>query len=137
MSLHHNPKLSPEQGPDNEPDTWPRAGEPRSHEHEDKGENKLRVSGLVSPISGDDVEIRRGMTILTADGDMAGMVAGVVHSTSQPQAESILLSRPVQQIEYCIVPVALIEQVIDGTVLLHISATLVDTLLPWPRRTQA
>lgn len=93
----------------------------------------LFISGLIYPVDGNKVavEIRRGMTILTTEGDVAGIVAGVIHNIDPYQVEYILLSRPSQQIEYRMIPVELVQQVNEETVLLHILAPLVSTLPPW------
>jgi hypothetical protein len=71
------------------------------------------------------------MTILTTEGEVAGMVAGVIHNRAPHRAEYVLLSRPSQQLEYRMVPVELIQQVNKEAVLLHIAAPLVNTLRPW------
>jgi len=96
-------------------------------------ERELLVSGLIYPAVGgeDGIEVHRGMEILTTEGKVAGMVAGVIHNRSPHKAEYILLSRPVQQLEYRMVPVELIQQVNMERILLHISGPMVSTLHPW------
>ena len=96
-------------------------------------ERELLVGGLIYPAVGDKegVEIHRGMKILTTEGEIAGVVAGVLHNRTPHQAEYILLSRPSQQLEYRMVPVELIQQVSQENVLLHIAAPVVNTLHPW------
>jgi hypothetical protein len=96
-------------------------------------ERELLVSGLIHPAVGgeDGIEIHRGMKILTTEGEVAGMVAGVIHNRTPHKAEYILLSRPSQQLEYRMVPVELIQQVSRETVLLHIAAPVISTLLRW------
>jgi hypothetical protein len=94
---------------------------------------ELFVSGLVPAVAGGEVgvEIRRGMTILTTEGEMVGTVAGVIKDTEPQEVKYILLSRPSQYIEYRMVPVELIQQISEETVSLHILAALVNTLPPW------
>jgi hypothetical protein len=96
-------------------------------------ERELLVSGLIYPAVGneDGVEIHRGMKILTTEGEVAGVVVGVIHNKTPHRAEYILLSRPSQQLEYRMVPVELIQQINRESVLLHIAAPLVNTLRPW------
>jgi hypothetical protein len=96
-------------------------------------EQELLVSGLIYPAVGgqDGIEIHRGMKILGAEGEVAGVVAGVIHNKVPHQAEYVLLSRPIQQVEYYMVPVELIQQVDRETVLLHIAAPMVKTLARW------
>ena len=93
----------------------------------------LFVSGLMYPVDGDKagVEIRRGMTILTTEGEVAGVVAGVIHNNAPRKVEYILLSRPSQNIEYRMIPIDLVQQVDKERVLLHILAPLVSSLPPW------
>jgi hypothetical protein len=90
---------------------------------------------LIYPVAGDKaaVEIRRGMTILTTEGEVAGIVAGVIHNGIPNQVEYILLSRPSQKIEYRMIPIELVQQVDEERVHLHILAPLVSALPPWRR----
>jgi hypothetical protein len=96
-------------------------------------ERELLVSGLIYLAVGneDGVEIHRGMKILTTEGEVAGVVAGVIHNKAPHRAEYILLSRPSQQLEYRMVPVELVQQIDRESVLLHIAAPLVNTLRAW------
>jgi hypothetical protein len=98
-------------------------------------QQELLVSGLIYPLEGEAaaVEIRRGMTILTTEGEIAGIVAGVINDRDPQQVKYILLSRPSQQIEYLIVPIELVQQISEETVLLHVLAEVVNTLPPWHR----
>jgi hypothetical protein len=100
---------------------------------DDAVQHELLVSGLHYPNGGDpaSIEIRRGMTILTKAGDVAGTVAGVINNREPQHVKYILLSRPSQQLEYRLVPIALVQQVSKKTVVLDILAALVNTLPHW------
>jgi hypothetical protein len=129
MDLHNEQDDTHEVGLNNE------TGSETSYEEISEAalERELLVSGLIYPVIGDKdgAEIHRGMTILTTEGEVAGMVAGVIHNRAPHRAEYVLLSRPSQQLEYRMVPVELIQQVNKEAVLLHIAAPLVNTLRPW------
>jgi hypothetical protein len=101
----------------------------------DEIQQELLVSGLLYPTDGANaaVEIRRGMVILTTEGEVAGIVAGVINNREPQQMQYILLSRPSQQLEYRMVPIDLVQQVSEETVSLRLLAALVSTLPPWRR----
>jgi sporulation protein YlmC with PRC-barrel domain len=109
------------------------ADKSRGDDSEGAVQHELFVSGLIYLVDGGEVaaEIRRGMTILTTEGEVAGTVAGVVNNIEPQQVKYILLSRPSQQIEYRLVPIELVQQVSEETVSLHILAALLNTLPPW------
>ena len=134
MDVLNAPNDAPNDGSDKEQSNHSAAGTTPSHNYDDE----LRVTGVIFPVSGNaTAEIRRGMTILGTDGEVAGLVAAVVQPKSQPQADYILLSRPSWQIEYRMIPVELIRQVTEETVLLHIGTPSVDSLLQWARQTRS
>lgn len=66
------------------------------------------------------VEIKRGMTILTQDGQKAGRVAAVVLSNDCQTITHLLLTSWSQMSDYRLAPVDLIKQVSEETILLHI-----------------
>ena len=67
------------------------------------------------------VEIKRGMTILTQDGQKAGRVAAVVLGNDCQNVTHLLLTSWPQISDYRLAPVDLIKQVSGETILLHIN----------------
>ncbi len=94
---------------------------------------ELIVSGSIYPDHAKDVpvEVRRGMAILTSDGQEAGRVAAVIIDKKDRQVTHILLSRQSQMPEYRLVPIDLIEHVHEEKVLLRISKQVVSSLPTW------
>jgi sporulation protein YlmC with PRC-barrel domain len=104
-------------------------------DHELDGElpAELVVSGAIHPVqTGDRVmDVRRGMLILTSEGREAGRVAAVIIDRHDQLVTHILLSRLDQMPEYRLVPIALVEQVIEEQVRLGIHNQIVNTLPLW------
>ena len=94
---------------------------------------ELFISGAIYLEHENDiaVEVRRGMAILTSEGQEAGRVAAVIMEKDAQQVTRILLSRLSQMPEYRLVPIALIEQVHEEKVLLCIANQVVNTLPTW------
>ena len=94
------------------------------HTHEDlihdDPNTELTVSGSVYLGDASDaaVEVRRGMSILTREGHEAGRVAAIIVDKSDQHVMHILLSRLQQRTEYRLVPISIIEQVYEETVVL-------------------
>ncbi|MCB0168807.1 MAG: hypothetical protein KDI79_31560 [Anaerolineae bacterium] len=74
------------------------------------------------------VEVSRGMTILTSERWEAGKVAAVVVDNESQKVTHILLTRSRLAPDYRLVPVKLIEQVDENTVLLDICSQAIETL---------
>ena len=68
------------------------------------------------------------MTILTRERQEAGKVAAVVVDNDSQKVTHILLTRPRQMPDYRLVPVTLIEQVDEETVLLEICNQAMESL---------
>ena len=106
-------------------------------EHYDLAHNdqntELTVSGAICPTQESTVfvEVRRGMTILTSEGDEAGKVAAVIVDKHEKRVTHILLSRPSNRPEYRLVPLVLIVQVHEEQVRLCIFSQVVNTLPIW------
>jgi hypothetical protein len=105
----------------------------------DNGQNhedlytELIVSGLIYLDQESDVavEVKRGLVILTGEGQEAGRVAAVILDRHNHQVTHILLSS-LKQIEgYRLVPITMIEQVYEETVLLRILHQDVNSLPIW------
>ena len=86
--------------------------------------------GLVYPEQKESspVEIRRGMTILTQDGQEVGRVAAVVLEADHQNVTHILLARLHLTPDYRLVPIKFIKHVSEETVLLHIDSEAVERL---------
>ena len=91
---------------------------------------RLFEYGLVYLESKDSspVEIKRGMTILTKDGRDAGWVAAVVLDGTNQNVSHILLTHLHLSPDYRLVPINLIQQVSQETVLLHVDREAVEGL---------
>lgn len=74
------------------------------------------------------LEIRRGMAILTKDRQQAGWVAAVMLDGDSQIVTHILLAHLHLIPDYRLVPICLIEQVSQETVLLHIDSEAVERL---------
>ena len=96
-------------------------------------DRELIVSGvLYLQQAGDsEVDVRRGMVILTSEGREAGRVAAVIIARQDQHVTHILLTRLGQLPEYRLVPIALVEQVSEETVRLGIFSQVVNTLPLW------
>lgn len=94
---------------------------------------QLLVSGLICPDHESDmtVEVKRGMIILTSEGQEAGRVAAVIINSHDRQVTHILLSRQSQPPEYRLVPIAFVEQVQEEKLLLCIFNQAADSLPTW------
>ena len=84
---------------------------------------RLFESGLVylEQTGSSPVEIKRGMTIQTQDGQKAGRVAAVVFSNDCKNITHLLLTLPSQPADYRLAPVALINRIDKEAILLHIN----------------
>lgn len=74
------------------------------------------------------VEVARGMTLLTNDGQEAGKVAAVVVDGHSQQVTHLLLVRPHLAADYRLVAVGLIERVSQDAVWLHLHHDAVESL---------
>ncbi len=90
----------------------------------------LFESGLIYPEQKDrsPVEIRRGMTILTQDGQEAGQVAAVILEDDSQNVTHILLAYLRLPPDYRLAPIKFIKHVSEETVLLHINSEAVERL---------
>jgi sporulation protein YlmC with PRC-barrel domain len=86
--------------------------------------------GLIylGPKDSSPVKVRRGMAILSRDGQVAGQVAAVVIDNYNQNVTHLLLSRPGQIPEYRLIPVNLVEWVKDEMVLLNIHWQAIESL---------
>jgi len=89
-----------------------------------------RVHGSICPQqeNGLPVTVSRGMTILTREGWEAGKVAAVVVDNDSQKVTHVLLTRPRLAPDYRLVPVSLVEQVDEDTVLLEICNQAIESL---------
>jgi hypothetical protein len=85
-------------------------------------------SGVVS-----QVQVHRGMTVQTVEGNTVGHVAAVVLDRDQQKVTHLVLLSECQRLEYRLIPVELIKLVSDEKVLLRIVEPTVDTLAAWHR----
>lgn len=94
---------------------------------------ELLVSGCIYPdcVGDATVEVERDMIILTSDGREAGRVAAVLVNRTDRNATHIILNCGIGPPEYRLVPIALIERVQEGKVLLHIVYQTVAGLAKW------
>jgi sporulation protein YlmC with PRC-barrel domain len=100
---------------------------------DDDPQAELLVSGTIMPDQARQVpvEVRRGMTIVTREGQEAGTVAAIVVDKALRNVTHILLSRLSHLPEYRLVPLDLVAQVSDETVLLGIFNPVVSSLATW------
>lgn len=75
--------------------------------------------------------VHRGMIVQTKEGCNAGHVAAVVLDRGQQEMTAVLLVRERRQLEYRLIPVALIQQVAEEQVLLGIIQSGLDLLPAW------
>ena len=101
--------------------------------YDDDRHVELIVSGAIFPEQAGDnaVDVKRGMLILTKEGQEAGRVAAVIVDRQDQHVTHILLSRLGELLEYRIVPIALVAQVDEEEVRLCIFNQVVDTLPIW------
>ncbi len=99
----------------------------------DDPQTELLVRGTLLPDQAGQasVEVYRGMTIFTCEGQEAGTVAAVVVDKNDHNVTHILLSRVTLKSEYRLVPLDLVAQVSSETVRLHIFNPVVSTLATW------
>ncbi len=90
----------------------------------------LFESGSIYPEQKDrsPVEIRRGMVILTQDGQEAGRVAAVVLEDDSQNVTHVLLAHLHLTPDYRLVSIKFIKHVSEETVLLHIDSEAVERL---------
>ena len=74
------------------------------------------------------VEIKRGMTVLTQDGQEAGRVAAVILKDDSQNVTHILLAQLHLTPDYRLVSIKFIKQVSGEMVLLHINSEAVERL---------
>jgi uncharacterized protein YrrD len=104
-----------------------------SEEKKRASTRKLMVSGLIR-LNGyrqGILEVRRGMGVISRDGQELGKVAALVFQNDGLYALAILLGRLPEIREYRLVPVNLIATVEDECVHLHIPAQSIEKLLRW------
>ena len=94
---------------------------------------KLMVSAFVClknscPLS---TEVRRGMPVLSAEGQEIGKVAAAILDSESRKATHILLSRLPEVKGYWMAPVEMISHVCEEGVRLNIAGDFVNTLTPW------
>lgn len=101
--------------------------------YDDDRHIELIVSGAIFPEQAGDtaVDVKRGMLILTNEGQEAGWVAAVIVDRQDQHVTHILLSRLGELLEYRIVPIALVAQVHEEEVRLCIFSQVVNTLPIW------
>jgi hypothetical protein len=87
--------------------------------------------GLTDVGASDPVTVQRGMAVQTSEGQAAGHVAAVVLDGGQQEVTHVLLVQERRQLEYRLVPVALIRQVDEGQVLLRIMQSGIEGLPAW------
>jgi hypothetical protein len=90
----------------------------------------LFESGLIYLRQKDNspIEVRRGMTILTKDDQVAGKVAAVVVDDHSQNVTHLLFSQLGQIPQYRLVPVNLFEQVKEETVFVSIRQHVIESL---------
>ncbi len=90
---------------------------------------KMMVSGLIHVENASAaVEVRRGMPILTADGQLAGEVAAVVVASPEQRVTHIVLGRVEGDIDYRVVPLAFIGGVEGEALVLRVPREVMETL---------
>src|SRR4051794_11495442 len=91
--------------------------------------SEMIVSGSIYPDQESDiaVEVRRGMVILAMDGEEAGRVAAIIVDKHDQAVTHIVLSRLSQNPEYRLVPISIIEQVVEEKVQLRIFNQVVNS----------
>jgi sporulation protein YlmC with PRC-barrel domain len=106
---------------------------PDEDQDSEKLDTELTVSGVLHlhQAGESEVDVRRGMVILTSEGQEAGRVAAVIVDRQDQHVTHILLTRLGQLPEYRLVPIALVKQVREATVQLAIFSQVVNTLPLW------
>ena len=91
---------------------------------------KLMVRGSFRLATGDrqTVELVRGMTVRTNEGQVAGKVAAVVVNAADGQVSHLLLCRLPRVWDYRQVPVSLIHEITGETVILDVPESVIETL---------
>ena len=91
---------------------------------------RLFERGLIrlEQTNGLTVEVTRGMAIQTNEGQEAGKVAAIVVDSASQQVTHLLLGRLRPSPDYRLIPVNLIEQIAQETVLLGIGSQTVESL---------
>ena len=94
------------------------------------GPKVLFVEGHITPSGAHSgpVEIRRGMSVRSRDGQAAGQVAAAVIDVDSQAVTHVLLCRWLEVPDYRLVPVGLVANVEAGIVALDISAAEVETM---------
>jgi len=77
------------------------------------------------------VEVRRGMAVLTSEGETTGHVAAVVVDGRSGKVTHLVLGRSCRRLDYCLVPTVLIETVGDEEILLRIVHPVIENLPAW------
>lgn len=93
---------------------------------------KLMISGVftLAQPEGASAFVKRGMSILSREGDEVGKVAAVSFSEEQA-VQSILLARLPEKIEYRIVPINQIAAVYEQHLVLTLTAVQIEGLERW------
>jgi hypothetical protein len=87
----------------------------------------IRLNGHHQPI----LEVRRGMEVVSSDGEKLGKVAALVFQDDGVYALAILLGRLPEIREYRLVPANMVASVDGDFVHLHIPARAIENLLRW------
>lgn len=95
--------------------------------------DRLMASGLIRlDRDGDQtMDVRRGMSIWSSDGQEIGKVAALVVDHDSEQVSHILLGRLPEVLGYLCVPVDLIKSVEDDAVYLVITSQEIENLSAW------
>jgi len=95
--------------------------------------NTLIESGAIelAQASAALVQVRRGMTILTGEGIIAGHVAALMVDGRSEKVTHLVLSRPCQAPEYRLVSIPLIAAVDDGEIRLNFFQAVLEELPIW------
>jgi sporulation protein YlmC with PRC-barrel domain len=92
-------------------------------------QQKLLVSGWVNlPAAGSPVEVARGMSIVSRNGQEVGKVAAVAVDTAAQEMTYILLCRLPQSPDYRLIPLDIVVQVAGDAVILCIQSQDIDGL---------
>lgn len=96
-------------------------------------EGKLMVSGTIrlDRDGGQTLQVRRGMSIWTSDGQEAGKVAALVVGRDGEPASHILLGRLPEVMGYLCIPVELIQKVEGESVYILVPSQEVNDLPAW------
>lgn len=75
--------------------------------------------------------VRRGMPVQTSEGCIEGHVAAVILDAARQEITHVLLVQERLRLEYRLLPVALIQQVDEGQLLLHTFEPGLESLPVW------